>query len=329
MDELTIVIVTFNSADCIERCIGASLLWTSRVVVVDNASTDGTVEVVRGAGAKVIANSENRGFAGGANQGFASADTPYVLLLNPDVTLGQGRDDLIAAASSGAATGLLTDEAGNPQKGFTLRRLPTPLSLSFEALGLNRLFPNNPVNRHWRALDVDLSVPQDAYQPPGAFLLVRREAWAAIGGFDESFWPIWFEDVDFSRRLWEAGFRIRYAPRVRAIHLGAHSIRKMPSGEREVQWYVSLLEYAAKTFGRLGHLAVAVSVALSAGPRAVVAMLRSGRVEHIYVCARVLVSTVKSVFGERSKSVPGRKEPLRAITVENSLETEKTHLHVP
>lgn len=328
MDQLAIVIVTYHSAECIAECIDAARRWSSHVIVVDNASTDQTVEIARRHDATVIANPDNRGFAAAANQGFTAATTPHVLLLNPDVTLAEGRDELIAAAKDGAATGMLTDVDGKPQTGFSIRRLPTPAALSFEALGFNRLFPGNPVNRHWRALDLDLSVPRDVHQPPGAFLLVRREAWTSIGAFDESFRPIWFEDVDFCKRLLEAGFQIRYTPAARATHAGAHSIRQMDGGEREVQWYVSLLRYASKHFGRFGHLMVAVSVAISSVPRAGWTLLRFGSWGSVGVCKRVLISSMKSVLQKRFNTVRSRRESLTPSAVQNSTEADKAHLHV-
>lgn len=328
MDQLTIVIVTYHSEECIAQCVDAAKRWSPRVIVVDNASTDQTVQIARFHGATVIANADNRGFAGAANQGFSAANTPYVLLLNPDVTLGEGRDALMEAAHRGASTGILTDEDGKPQVGFSIRRLPTPAALSFEALGLNRIFPNNFVNRHWRALDLDLSGPREVEQPPGAFIMVRREAWKAIGGLDESFWPIWFEDVDFCHRLLKAGFKINFTPAAKASHVGAHSIRQMPRGEREVQWYVSLLRYAEKNFGRLNHMVVAASIALSSAPRAVAGLLRFRNGEPLQVCSRVLRLTIESVL-KRFKVVRTQNRVQSKASVRNSSEEDKTHAHVP
>ncbi len=328
MDQLTVVIVTYHSEECIGRCVDAALRWTPHVMVVDNASTDKTVEFARLHGASVIANTDNRGFAGAANQGFSAASTPYVLLLNPDVTLFEGRDALMKSAGMGASTGMLTDEAGNPQAGFTIRRLPSARTLAFESLGLNRIFPANPVNRHWRALDLDFTVSQSVEQPPGAFLMVNRQAWEEIGGLDESFWPIWFEDVDFCKRLLDAGFRITYTPDAKASHVGAHSIRQLPRGEREVQWYVSLLRYAEKHFGLAAHVFVAASVALSSIPRAVVGLFRSDGGKPLEVCSEILKQARESVM-KRFRSSGKLSRVTAQTTVRNSAEEHKTHIHVP
>lgn len=271
MAELSAVIVTYNSAGEIGDCLEAASAACDEVIVVDNASTDDTVARARDfAGVQVIRSRENLGFAGGVNLGVQHARYSTILVLNPDVVLLNHPQPLVTACHErgyAASAGMLLGGNGAPQQGFSIRRLPTPTSLSFEALGLNRVWPDNPVNRRWRAAGVDLFSPQDVEQPAGAFFVFRREIWEALGGFDTRFRPVWFEDVDFCRRITLAGWRIRYLPEVRARHAGAASIRKMGQVDREVQWYVSLLKYSAAAFGVFGRLGVAVAVALAAGLR--------------------------------------------------------------
>jgi GT2 family glycosyltransferase len=241
--------VTYQSEDVIAICLEACRNLLSEVVVVDNASTDGTVECARAAGATVIANPENRGFATAVNQGFRATDSELVLVLNPDVRLTSGLQPLEAAAlEHGVAGGQLTDDFGRPQQGFSIRRFPTPAVLGLELLGLNRLWPGNPWNREYRYLDRDLTHGGPADQPAGAFLMVRRDVWESLGGFDENFWPIWFEDVDFCRRAAFAGFTIQYVPASQASHTGGHSIKKIDGSSRQLYWYDSLLRYAEKHF---------------------------------------------------------------------------------
>ena len=218
MTRTGVLVVTYNSEDVIGRCLDACLQKAGcadlPMVVVDNASQDNTCQEVRKRGSvKLIANATNRGFAAAVNQGVAALDTELVLLLNPDVELQTPVDGLEAACTGeGAALagGRLLDEQGQVQVGFTLRRFPTPLALIFETLGMNRLVPHNPVNRPYRCLDLDLSVDQEVDQPPGAFLMFRREVWQRLGGFDTQFHPLWFEDVDFCRRARDLGVKIQY-----------------------------------------------------------------------------------------------------------------------
>lgn len=280
MRGIAIVIVTHNSEEVILPCLDGCLPYGSEVIVVDNASTDGTVQKVRKRPAvHLIVNCENRGFAAAVNQGVLCTRLPLVLLLNPDTMLTSGVGPLSVACSRedvGAAGGRLTGSDGEFQKGFSIRRLPTPVVLSFEALGINRIWPGNPSNRHYRYLDYDSSVAGDVEQPAGAFLMMKRQAWEAVDGLDEGFHPIWFEDVDFCKRLLEKGFRIRYEPGAKAVHVGGHSAKKLEWGTRQCYWYASLLRYASKHFGAGAARTVSISVASGACIRLVMGILRHG-----------------------------------------------------
>jgi N-acetylglucosaminyl-diphospho-decaprenol L-rhamnosyltransferase len=248
-------------------------------VVVDNASTDRTLELAGelagGAHVQVMANAQNRGFAGAANQGFQATDAEMILLLNPDVRLRTPVEGLMEACRQhGLSAGQLTDSSGRPQAGFTIRRFPTPAVLAFELLGVNRLWPGNSLNRRYRYLDRDLNQGGPVDQPAGAFLMTRRDVWERLGGFDEGFHPVWFEDVDFCRRAIQAGYRIEYVPEVRAEHVGGHSVTKLSPTRREEYWYGSLLTYAAKHFGPLEYRGVCLAAMLSSIPRTVAGMIR-------------------------------------------------------
>jgi hypothetical protein len=244
-------------------------------IVVDNGSTDGTVERVREhPSVRLTANGQNLGFAAAANQGAREAgDSGFVLLLNPDACPLTGIDNLVTACGQhGLAAGKLVDDAGRPQAGFTIRRLPTPLTLLFELFGINRLWPSNPVNRRYRELNRNLDQAGPAEQPAGAFLMVRRDVWEKLGGLDERFYPVWFEDVDFCRRALDGGYRIEYVPTVSASHLGGHSVSRVPAERRAVYWCVSLLRYSGKYFHPIAFRGICLGVALSSIPRMAVGM---------------------------------------------------------
>ncbi len=249
-------------------------------IVVDNASSDSTIR--RTGSARVIANETNRGFAAAVNQGFTATDADPVLVLNPDVMLLSPVGALIEeSARSGIASGKLVDETGRTQAGFTIRRFPTPAAMIFELLGINRLWPGNPVNRKYRYLDRSLDEPGPVDQPAGAFLMIRRDVWEKLGGFDERFHPIWFEDVDFCRRAVDAGFSIEYVPQVVARHTGAHSIRTLPGGCRAWYWCVSLLTYAAKHFRGAGYRAVSAAVLFTSIPRMFAGIIRERSISFV------------------------------------------------
>lgn len=302
------VIVTWNSAGVLRRCVEAARSAVERVVVVDNASGDASVEVARGvAGVEVIENRANRGFAGAVNQGFAALeDCEAVLVLNPDAEVVGGVEalveELVLRPDVGVAAGALVDEAGVPQSGFSVRRFPSAAVLAFELLGLNRLWPGNPVNRRYRCLDFDFSEAADVEQPAGAFLLVRREAWMRVGGFDEGFHPLWFEDVDFLKRLRDAGYSARYLPGARARHTGAHSIGQLEWGVRQLYWCGSLLRYTVRHFRLPEVVVVAGAVILGSMPRAVTGMIRRRSIQPLGVYGQVVRLTLGCLRTGRSQS---------------------------
>ena len=266
------IIVTYNSGAVVGRCIQSCMAQGMEVVVVDNASQDDSVSHARTAGARVIANPGNLGFGAAANQGcLALSDcVNCVLLINPDVEITSPTAGLSGAClEHGASCGMLQDIEGQPQTGFQLRRLPTAATLAFEVLGINRLWKNNPVNRAYRYLDADFATPAFVEQPAGAFLMIRRNTWMAVGGFDERFYPVWFEDVDLCKRLMNHGVKVAYVPKSTGTHMGGHSVRKMPYSSRMTAWYGSLLRYSCKHFSSVGRRVVAAAVFTGTGPRCI------------------------------------------------------------
>lgn len=263
MSETGIVIITYNSAAEIGACLDAALRSGAEVVVVDNQSHDGTLAEVRKRDVRLIANATNRGFAAAANQGFSVLQTTYVLLLNPDAVVISDLEPLREACAlpgAGGAGGRLIGADGYAQVGFMVRKFPNPTSLALEALLLNRLWPANPVNRRYRAVGLDYTVRQEVDQPAGAFLMVPRAVWQELGGFDEGFHPLWFEDVDFCRRAVDVGYRLYYEPRAVAKHTGGHSIPELTVEMRQFYWYRSLLRYSAKHFRPTGLRVVCLAV---------------------------------------------------------------------
>lgn len=281
---VAVVVVTYNSGEEIGACLDALHGLDPRgdsleIVAVDNASADSTRAEVERRGVRLIANRDNLGFAAAVNQGVRATTSPLVLLLNPDAHVVRGIDALAARFGDpgyGAGGGLLISRDGAPQIGFFARRLPGPAALIFEVLGINRIWPRNPVNWHYRCFDLDPMVAANIEQPAGAFLMFRRAAWEQLGGFDERFWPVWFEDVDFCARLGAAGWNVCYEPNAVAIHAGAHSIRGLAVEKRQRYWYLGLLGYAGKHLPPLIFRLVCLAVAAGATGRAITGFPRGG-----------------------------------------------------
>ena len=249
----TVIIVTHDSGGCVGPCLQALMPFGQwKVVLVDNDSKDDTVRQSQAIPLEVhtLINSHNAGFACAVNQAVRIAEGDFLVILNPDAIATAGSLDKLVVAlqgdTVGAAGGLLMDEDGLPQKGFTVRRFPTIGSILAELFLLNRVWPGNPFNVHYRCLDLDYQTAQEVDQPAGACLAVKRQAWETINGFDESFFPVWFEDVDFCRRLRDREWKIVYCPDAIFLHVGGHSVNRLPFRDRQSYWYRNLLRYFVK-----------------------------------------------------------------------------------
>jgi GT2 family glycosyltransferase len=291
------VVITYNSGEVVSRCLESCVRVPGlTIVVVDNASTDDTrARILEYPSVHAIFNDENRGFAAAVNQGIAALDTPYVLLLNPDAELLDGLDVLVrrldADLGAGAAAGRLVGTDGHDQTKFHLRRLPTAAALSLEALGFNRLMPWNPVNRYYRPAS-----DSEVEQPAAAFLLIRRSAWRALSGFDERFHPVWFEDVDFCKRLRDSGWTIAYERSAVARHIGGHSASRIAWRQRQLFWYGSLLKYAARHYPAKPRSFVCLAVMAACLPRAAVALILRRSVEPVVVYSKVFRLAASYLF---------------------------------
>jgi GT2 family glycosyltransferase len=258
----------------------------------------------------LIANSDNRGFAAAANQGFAVLNCEYVLLLNPDSVIQSSLEPLREACEldrAAGAGGCLLDEKGRPQIGFMIRELPRARDLILEALVLNRLFPRNRANRKYRALDLDYSRRLRAAQPAGAFLMIRRAVWEELGGFDEEYFPLWFEDVDFCRRAADCGYTFYFVPEAVAKHTGAHSISSIRVELRQYYWYRNLLRYSARHFPTIAFRAICLAVVSGSLMRGTAAALAERSFQPLAALASVMRFAGRaSIFGWRDERVlPG------------------------
>ena len=256
---LSAVIVNWNSGSCLARLLESmepvGKKW-ARVVVVDNGSQDGSARPARRRdGVELVEAGENLGFAGAANRGIARVATPWVLLLNPDITLRAEavetlRREVDERPRCGIATGTLLSASGRTPQ---IRPLPGPWSLLRDAVFLDELLAAAGLDRggvpeedepaandsSLRAVEVE--------QPAAAFWMLRRRAWEAIGGFDGRFHPAWFEDVDFCRRLLAAGWEILHFPRLQVgTHLGGSSLDRLGYPAFVEIYYGNMLRYLAK-----------------------------------------------------------------------------------
>ena len=225
---VAVVIVSWNSAAVLANAVRSAVAFP--LVVVDNASTDGSAEVARQAGARVVALETNIGFGPACNRGASELpDTDAIFFLNPDAAIVSGVDTLLDALRADASLGAVAPAlVGDGQERFQLRRFPTLGSLAREAFLVNRLLPDNAGLRKERYLDRAPDTSILVEQPAAAALMVRRSLFERLGGFDPDFAPAWFEDVDLCERIWKSGARIRYVPAARVTHAGGSTMKTLP-----------------------------------------------------------------------------------------------------
>jgi N-acetylglucosaminyl-diphospho-decaprenol L-rhamnosyltransferase len=269
--DISIVIVNWNSGAFLERCVH-SILETARgcqIIVVDNQSEDGSLAFLDrlGDGIDTIRNRTNIGFASANNIGWKRSTRDVILFLNPDAEALPGSIAELALplredAAIWATAGKLVGADGAPQAGFNIRAFPTLGSVFAEAFLLDEILPFNPWTRRYRVSGFDFDSAQDVDQPAAACLMVRRAVLERLGGFDESYSPAWFEDVDFCRRLRTAGGRIRFVPGAPFIHHGGSSLRRLGRKEFLEHFHLNQELYFARHHGmRAAHRVRLLAVA--------------------------------------------------------------------
>jgi N-acetylglucosaminyl-diphospho-decaprenol L-rhamnosyltransferase len=223
--DLAVVVVNHNAGPYLVRCMesvhGATGDVRTEVVVVDNASTDGSVERADSgqAAVRLVRNPENRGFAAAANQGIAVTSAPYLLLLNPDAQIVGGTLAALVKVArerpgAGAVGALVRNPDGSIQP--SARRVPR----MGEALGhafVGPIAPNNRWTRSYTMADWDRASEREVEWVSGSAMLLRREALDDVGPFDEGYF-MYVEDVDLCTRLRGAGWQVLFSPELEVVH---------------------------------------------------------------------------------------------------------------
>ena len=286
---LDIVIVNWNTGHHLQACLRTIAASDRRgwrlgsVVVLDNASVDKSSDCLDlgDLPATIVRNEENRGFAAACNQGATGLAGDYLLFLNPDTSLAPDALALTLAFMNepgqqnvGICGVRVLDSAGNP--GVSCARFPTLSTFVGQATGLNRLMPRLFKPHHLSA--DECRATRDVDQVIGAFFLVRRDVFDLLGGFDERFF-VYFEEVDFSLRAHQRGYRSVYFAGASVLHHGGVS-----SGQvKATRLFYSLrsrMLYGFKHYKRArAILLVLVTVVLEFPARLVHAALRGSSQE--------------------------------------------------
>jgi N-acetylglucosaminyl-diphospho-decaprenol L-rhamnosyltransferase len=230
MAELAVVIVNYNAGDYLTRCVasvfeaGGGLALD--VLVVDNASRDGSARAAKSAQPRLrlIENATNRGLSAAWNQGAGETGAPWILFLNPDaevwtgdlatfVKVGEGRADV-------ALLGPLVRNADGSM--YPSGRVFPTVGQAVGHAFLGPFTPNNRYTRAYKQLGWDRHSEREVDWVSGACMLLRRSAFEAVGGFDDSFF-LYAEELDLCTRLRDAGWRVLYTPELEIVHEGGVS----------------------------------------------------------------------------------------------------------
>jgi len=224
MPELAVVIVNHNAGAYLLRCLRSVLERSGdvelEIVVVDNASTDGSAEEAAAAFPQArLIRCENRGFAAGVNVGIRATSAPSVLVLNPDVEIVSGTlAELVRLAEARPRAGVIGPRILNPDgtvypSGRTVPSLATAVGHAF----LGPVWPRNPFTRRYHLADWDRTTERRVDWISGAAFLLRRRALEEVGPLDERFF-LYAEEVDLFTRLREAGWEIVFTPSLEVVH---------------------------------------------------------------------------------------------------------------
>ena len=234
--EISVIIVAWNCRQVLSDCLRSILAQvkpdTSEVIVVDNASSDGTAEMVRQhfPSVKVIESQGNLGFARGNNLGLEAATGEYVFLINPDVVVKEGTfARMMEYMKENPGVGMLGPKIVG-RDGLVQRscmRTPTLWNQLCRALALDSLTKKSRVFGGYLMNDFRHDTLREVDIINGCFWLVRRTALEQVGSMDPQFW-MYADDLDWCRRYTEAGWKVVFFPEVEAIHLGGVSSDNAP-----------------------------------------------------------------------------------------------------
>ncbi len=288
--DLSIIIVSWNVRDLLRACLHSIDAGRGdlnlEVIVVDSASGDGSPEMVRTEfpWVNLMARDENVGFPGGNNVGLAAANGRYLLLLNPDTKIkGNALSKMVAYMEQNPDVGGLGPQLLNDDGSIqpSRNRFPTVATGFFESTWLQPIAPKR-ILRHYYAQDLPDDETADVDWVKGACLLTRREVVEQIGGMDEAYF-MYSEELDWQRRMKDAGWRIIYFPAAQVLHYEGKSSEQAVTA-RHINFQRAKLRYFRKYHGRLAAGALRIFLLLN------------------YVWQLVL---------ETGKGLAGHKRPLR------------------
>lgn len=273
--EVTIAIINHNTRDLLRTCLGSVLqappLASYEIIVVDNASTDGSVNMMKDEFPDIhlLENAGNLGYAAAANQALRTSRAKFVLVLNTDIELDRDAIDILlehAEKHDDLAIGgpLLLNSDGSIQ--LSGRRFPSFIDAAMHAF-LGVIWPKNPFSVRYTMADWDRQNDTVVDWVSGAAMLIRRRAAEDVGLFDERYF-MYVEDMDLCYRLWQNEWKVYFCPDSKMVHHIAQT-SKQSSAKMIIEFQRSLYRFFDKTYSGTGKRwlkpVVAVGLVVRAG----------------------------------------------------------------
>ena len=233
--DLSIIIINYNVKEFLQNLLHsiekASANINKEIIIVDNASDDGSVELIkqRFPSCKLISNDKNLGFGKANNQALKIATGKYFLLINPDSIVSEDTfDKMIAFFKKNSEAGLAGCKILNPDGTLQLacrRSYPGPWTSFCKVTGLSNLFPGSKIFARYNLTYLDENKTYEVDAISGSFMMMRKEVYDKVGGFDEEFF-MYGEDLDLCYRIKSAGYKVFYVHRTQVIHYKGESTKR-------------------------------------------------------------------------------------------------------
>ncbi len=261
--KLSICIVNWNVSSLLEKCINSIIenrpAHDFEINIVDNASRDSSVDMIRNVFAQeiksgivnLIQNKENVGFSAGNNQAIAISKGAYILLLNPDTEVTKNSINILTEfldknIEAAIIAPKLLNSDGSLQR--SCMGFPTFGAMAMRQTFLEALWPSNPFTKKYMMSDFKYNMTSEVDQPMGAALLIRKESLDKVGVFDESSF-MFFDEVDLCKRLKDKGWKIFFTPAAEVIHHGGKSVKKWGNFNLSKHWTRSRNIFFKKHYG--------------------------------------------------------------------------------
>lgn len=235
--KISCVFVNYNTKHLLKNAIRALLArlpsFPVQIIAVDNNSTDGTVTYIRSLFPHIdmVANNQNGGYAYGVNRGIERAEGEYILVCNPDLVFKGGElESLVAWMDTHPNVGCAGPKLISPDKSVQdscFRHIPVEKTIFARRSPFKHTKQAHAIDNHMRMSDFDHAKSRPVDWLLGAVMMIRSDAIHAVGGMDERFW-MYYEDVDWCRRFWDAGYEVWYIAEISIVHYFGQESRTIP-----------------------------------------------------------------------------------------------------